>query len=97
MYVHILRSLPVQNQDVTHKNGQSNQATGKVARMTRILSNREYSRLRYWRSFAWTVAGLCWMLAMGLLLMWNIERTTAMRLRSNLLYVVEMKTTWTGE
>jgi hypothetical protein len=61
------------------------------------LSNADYSRLRYWRTFAWVLFGLAWMWGWAMTVLWQSEKYTAMRLRSNLLYVAEMKTTWTGE
>lgn len=63
----------------------------------KILSTRDYARLRYWRSFAWTMFGLAWMWAWCMTFMWQSERATSKQLRRNLATVVELQTTWRVE
>ena len=58
------------------------------------LSNSEYARLRYWRSFAWFIFGLAWMWGWVMTLLWQSEHMTAMRLRGHLVEVIELQTTW---
>ena len=55
------------------------------------LSDREYARLCARPGLAWAVAGLFWMALMGMVLLWNVERTTAMQLRGRLVNVIELQ------
>ena len=58
------------------------------------LSDRDYARLRARPALPWTLLGLCWCALMVMVLLWNVERNTAMRLRGHLVEVIELQTTW---